>query len=87
MTITGAIVLFAVIWFMGLLVALPLRLTSQDEAGEIVPGTPPSAPTNPQVGRKIKWVTAITILLWLPLVGIIASGWITIEDIDVWGRL
>ncbi len=87
MTITGAIVLFAVIWFMGLLVALPLQLTSQEEAGEIVPGTPPSAPTNPQIGRKIKWVTLVTIALWLPLVLVIASGWITIEDIDFWGRL
>ncbi|QHQ36081.1 DUF1467 family protein [Algicella marina] len=87
MTITGAIVLFSVIWFMGLLIALPLSLQSQDEAGDVAPGTSPSAPTNPQIRRKMFWVTVVTVALWLPLCGIIASGWISIADIDIWGRL
>ncbi len=87
MTITGAIVLYAVLWFLGLLIALPLRLTTQDEAGEVVPGTPASAPTNPQVKRKMFWVTIIAFILWLPLVLIISSGWIGLEDIDFWGRM
>ena len=87
MTITGAIVLYAVLWFLGLLIALPLRLTTQDEAGEVVPGTPASAPTNPQVKRKMFWVTIISFILWLPLVLIISSGWIGLEDIDFWGRM
>ena len=38
MTVTGAIVLFAVIWFVALLVALPIGVTTQEEAGEITPG-------------------------------------------------
>lgn len=87
MTITGAIVLFAVIWFLALLIALPLRIVSQDEAGTVTRGTPPSAPTNPQVRRKMFWVTVITVALWLPLVVIIASGWIGIDDVDIWGRM
>lgn len=87
MTITGGIVLFAVIWFMGLLVALPLNLTTQAENGEVEPGTPSSAPINPQIKRKMIWVTGVTILLWVPLVSVIASGVFTIEDVDFWGRL
>lgn len=87
MTITGAIVLFAVIWFMALFVALPLNLTTQDEAGEVEPGTPASAPTNPEVLKKMKWVTLISLVIWVPLCLVIASGWITARDIDIWGRM
>ena len=44
MTITGAVVLFAVIWFVSLLVALPIGIRTQGEAGNVAPGTPSSAP-------------------------------------------
>lgn len=84
MTITGGFVLFAVIWFLGLLVALPIGLQTQTEGGEVVPGTPGSAPNNPQIKRKMKWVTAVTIILWVPLVALIASGWVSIDDVDIW---
>ena len=43
MTLTGAIVLFAVIWFLSLLVALPIGLNTQGDLGEVEPGTPASA--------------------------------------------
>lgn len=86
MTLTGAIVLFAVIWFIGLLVALPIGLNTQGDLGEVEPGTPASAPDNPNIKKKMRWVTIITFILWLPLVITIHQGWITIEDIDFWGR-
>lgn len=52
MAITSAIVLFAVIWFMLLLIALPMRMKSQEQDGNVVPGTPASAPINPMIGKK-----------------------------------
>lgn len=87
MTITSALVLFAVIWFMLLFMALPLRNRSQSDAGERVPGTPASAPVNPMIGKKMLWVTVITVVLWGLLVWLILSGILTIEDIDVWNRM
>ncbi len=87
MTITGAIVLFAVFWFMGLLIALPIGLRTQGEEGEIVEGTHASSPVNPQIRKKMKWVTIISILLWIPICLIIYFGVISIEDIDVFNRL
>lgn len=50
MGITSALVLFAVVWFMTFFVVLPLRLTTQGEAGEVVPGTHKSAPADAQIG-------------------------------------
>ena len=86
MSITGAIVLFAVIWFMGLLIALPLGLRTHGDEGTAEEGSPASSPVNPQVRRKMKWVTLITLVLWAPLVALIMSGWISISDLDIWGQ-
>ena len=87
MTITGAIVLFAVIWFLGLLVALPLGLTTHGDTGTNSQDEPAFAPTNANVKRKMLWVTLVTVLIWAPVCGVIASGWITIADIDFFNRL
>ena len=57
--ITGAIVLFAIIWFVALLVALPIGVRTQGEAGDVVPGTPSSAPVDAMIGRKMIWVTVV----------------------------
>ena len=87
MTITGAIVLFSVTWFMVFLCILPTRQTSQAAAGEIVPGSAASAPTDPQIGSKAKLTTWITLVLWVIMCGIILSGWISIRDTDVFHLL
>jgi predicted secreted protein len=86
-SITGGIVLFAVIWFVTLLVALPIGVRTQEEAGEVAPGTPASAPADPMIGRKLFWTTLVTLLLWGPLCALILWGGLTVRDIDVWGRM
>ncbi len=86
MSIGAALVLYAVIWFMCLFVALPFRIRSQFDDGKVVPGTPPSAPVDPGLKTKVKWTTIAATLIWLPIAGIIASGWITIEAIDIFNR-
>lgn len=87
MTITAAIVLFAVIWFFALFIALPIGEQSQSEAGEIVPGTPASAPVDAMLKKKLIWVTVITCISWVVVVGIILSGVITVEMVDIFGRM
>ena len=87
MTITAALVLFAVIWFMLLFMALPLGQRSQEEDGERVAGTPASAPINPMIGKKMFWVTLVAFGLWAPLCLFIAYGPVTIADLDFYGRI
>jgi len=88
MTITGAIVLYAVIWFMGMLVALPLGLqTHGDDGTDDDRLTPASSPQNPNLRRKAVGVTVITTIFWSVLCLIILSGWITIEDLDFFDRM
>ena len=87
MSITAALVLFAVIWFMVFLIVLPLRLTTQGEAGEVVPGTHKSAPADARIGRRARITTLWALGLWVIVAGIIVSGVIGVADIDWFQRL
>lgn len=87
MTITAAFVLFAVIWFLLLFIILPIRMKSQGDTGHVVPGTPASAPDDPQLKRKTLIVTAITIPLWLFSMWFITSGIMTIDQFDFYNGI
>ncbi len=87
MTWTGAIVLFAVTWFMVFFCVLPLRFTSQDQAGAVVPGTPKSAPADFLVARKAKITTVVTLGVWavLCVTIYILSQHYGAKDLDIFG--
>jgi predicted secreted protein len=87
MGITSALVLFAVIWFLTLFIVLPIRIQTQGDKGEIVPGTHAGSPEVHHMRAKLRWTTLIAAVLWCIIAGIIVSGWITIEDIDWFNRM
>ncbi|KZX98351.1 MULTISPECIES: DUF1467 family protein [unclassified Sulfitobacter] len=84
MGITSGLVLFAVIWSMVFLIALPIRVQTQGDAGKIIPGTHSGAPEQHHLKRKALWTTAIAIVLWIVIAGIILSGWISVDDLEGW---
>jgi predicted secreted protein len=86
MTITAAIVLFAIIWFVVFFVVLPLNLTTQGDAGQIEPGTHAASPAGAVVARKAWITTLFAVPLWGAACGVILSGWIGISDLDVFAR-
>ena len=86
MAVTSAIVLFAVIWFMVLFVVLPLRLTTQGDAGRVVPGTHAGSPVNARIGRRFLVTTGVAVVLWAICFGVIVSGAIGVEDFDLFNR-
>ena len=87
MTIGAALVLYAVIWFMVLFVVLPLRLETQGERGEVVKGTPSSAPEGVNLKRKALWVTLISFVVWVIAAGIIVTGIIPIDTFDFYSGI
>jgi predicted secreted protein len=87
MTITAALVLFSVVWFMVFFIVLPLRLTTQGDAGVVEHGTPPGAPSGAVVGRKARLTTMIAVVIWAALSAVILSGWITVRDFDWRGTM
>ncbi|MDA7966078.1 DUF1467 family protein [Ruegeria sp.] len=82
MTITAALVLFAVIWFLTLLVILPIRIKTQGDLGEIVPGTHAGAPEVHHMKKKLWITTGVSAVLWAIIAGIIISGVISVRDFD-----
>ena len=87
MTISAAFVLLAVIWFLTLFIMLPLNIKTQKELGKTEHGTPSSAPTNPNLKRKIFWTTVIATMIWIPVCLIIILEIVTISDIDFYNKL
>jgi len=83
----SALVLYAVIWFMVLFVVLPIRLRTQGDVGNIVPGTQAGAPANFNVKRTMAIVSIVAFVVWIIIAGTIFSGWISIRDIDWSGRM
>ncbi|ABD56080.1 DUF1467 family protein [Jannaschia sp. CCS1] len=86
MGVVTGIVLYAVIWFMTLLIALQVRVTSQDEAGEKVAGTHGSAPVDAQMKTRIIWTSICAAGIWAVVASIIIFELVTIDDIDLFTR-
>jgi len=87
MSIASAIVLFMVIWFMTFLVALPIRIQTQGEAGEIVPGTHSGSPEKHHIRKKVWITTGVAAVLWAIIASVIVSGLVTVRDIDMFDRM
>ena len=66
MTITSAIVLLSVYWFIILFIVLPINITTQNDERTVVEGTAPSSPVNPNLKRKFSITTIVSIILWIP---------------------
>lgn len=81
MSVTSALVLFAVLWFLILLMLLPIGVQSQQEAGRIEPGTPPGAPAGAFLARKLRWTTIVTVIAFIAIYTVIEGGLITHDHI------
>lgn len=79
MSITSALVLYAVIWFMTFFIAIPIRLQTQGDLGDVVPGTHAGAPEHHHLKRKAKITTVVAAVLWVIIAGIILSGIIDVR--------
>lgn len=65
MSITFSLAVYFMMWWIVLFAILPFgRPQTQEEAGEIVPGSEPSAPTRPRFLRVIIWTTIVTTILF-----------------------
>ena len=66
MTITSAIVLLSVYGFIILFIILPINVTTQNDERNIIEGSGPSSPVNPNLKRKFSITTIVSIILWIP---------------------
>ncbi|MCX7286706.1 MAG: DUF1467 family protein [Rhodobacterales bacterium] len=87
MSITAAFVVYSITWFMVFFIVLQVRTVTQEETDHVEPGTPPGAPAHEIVGQKARLTTLIATPIWALICGVILSGWITVADLDWFGRM
>jgi predicted secreted protein len=88
MSWTTALAIYFVAWWIVLFVVLPFGVHSQQETGEVVPGTDPGAPVMPRLLRVVGWTTVITAVLCGLFFWLFLTRRLTLDDLTtLWGLL
>ncbi len=74
MATTTVIAIYFIIWWVVLFAVLPWGVRSQEESGEVAPGTDPGAPAAHRVWRKLIWTTVIAAVVFGIATAIYRSG-------------
>ncbi len=83
MDTVSLIAVYFVVWWITLFAVLPFSLKTQDEQGEVLPGTESSAPHGPHMLRAIIRTTMVSAILFgVFLIATRVYGW-RIEDIPI----
>ena len=87
MKLTSIIAIYALFWVMTAFLLLPFGVRTHEEAGvEKVPGQADSAPADFRPGKLMLRATVLAAFFCALYVANYVNGWITIEDIDLFGR-
>ncbi len=81
MGLTLSLAVYFVIWWLVLFTVLPLGVSTQGEEGDVVPGTPESAPATPQLKWKFLLTTIIAAIVFGIFYAMVASQIIDIRTI------
>jgi predicted secreted protein len=81
MTISFAIAIYAIIWWIVLFAMLPIGVRTQAEEGEVTPGTAESAPHQPRLLAKMLATTVVARVIFAVVYAIIVHKLITLDDI------
>ena len=84
MSLTNALVIYFITWWVVLFTMLPFGIVTHEEAGaEIEPGSMSSAPVNPRLIRKLALTTLIALGVWLAVYLVIINRLIGLDDIPI----
>ena len=81
MGIAGSLMVLTIAWWLAFQALLPFGVQSHLEENSVIPGTEPSAPVRPGLGRKAIYATIIAIGVWAVLFSVIEFRLVTIDDI------
>ena len=85
MSITLAIALYFIIWWTVLFAVLPIGIRTQAEAGDVVPGTPESAPVTPRLLRVVALNTLVATIVFAGVWLVITYRLISVEHLPILG--
>lgn len=80
MSVTTAIAIYFLIWWITLFAVLPWGVHRQAD-NEFVPGSDPGAPAVPALGKKLIWTTIVASVIFAGCYIIYTRKLVTIEDL------
>ncbi|ETR75314.1 hypothetical protein X566_21570 [Afipia sp. P52-10] len=84
MTISSALAIYFVVWWVVLFAVLPFGIRSQAEEGGAVEGTDPGAPIVAGMRAKLLWTTLISAILFAAGWFSFRTGFISLELLSQW---
>jgi len=84
MSVTTAIAIYFIIWWVVLFAVLPFGVRSQHESGAVAPGSDPGAPAAPQVMRKLIWTTIVASVVFALCLLIYKYRLVALDDLAAW---
>lgn len=86
-TVTTAIAIYFLIWWITLFAVLPFDVRRQDEDGAIAPGTDPGAPAVTRLGIKLLWTTVVASAIFAACYVVYVNGLLPLDTLEKWLRL
>ena len=80
MTLTTALAIYFLVWWLTLFAVLPFGIRSQHEE-ETTPGTDPGAPVLPRIASKLIWTTLVSAAIFAVIYVVFAYRLVDLEAI------
>ena len=81
MSVSTAIAIYFLIWWIVLFAVLPWGVRSQSEGGEMPAGTDPGAPMLPKLGLKLIWTTIVSTAVFAACYVIYVEQLVTLDGL------
>ncbi|MGA2128524.1 MAG: DUF1467 family protein [Xanthobacteraceae bacterium] len=81
MSLTTALAIYFLIWWVALFAVLPFGVRSQQESGEVVAGSDPGAPAIPRLRGKLIWTTGVATVVFGLFYAAYVTRIVSLEDL------
>jgi predicted secreted protein len=78
-SISTALAIYFVLWWVVLFAVLPFGVRSQMESGEEIAGTDPGAPSVPRMAWKLLWTTVVSAVIFAIGMAAFKAGYLNVE--------
>ena len=79
MSLTTAIAIYYLIWWITLIANLPWGVRAQGEGADVAPGTDPGAPVLARIGLRLLWTTLVSGVVFAAVYYAYTRGLVTLE--------
>jgi predicted secreted protein len=87
-SVTTAIAIYFIVWWVVLFAVLPWGVRSQAEAEAVTPGTDPGAPVATHLLAKLGWTTLVSAAVFALCYLVYVNRLVTLDEfVTLWGLL